>query len=524
MKIYFLILALIFPVLTSNGQGTPPSCVITTPHSNAYYQEGSDIMIRVYASGAGGSYTAATVEKVELFKDDIKLGETTSSEAYTFSYLWTDVSAGTYRITAKASADNGLSQVSAGVIMTVGTDPVTASGLSANKGKYLANINGYNRGDYLSYWNGVTAENSCKWGSVEGMRDYMNWTNADKTYNFAKDNHLSFRYHVIAWGSQYPSWITTLSPEDFQAEVEEYMAAIAARYPLIDQIEVLNENMYINTYNKEEHAAGTPYFRAGLGGPGETGYDWAIWLFEKARYYFPDTKLVINDFELETNPAGLNEILALVKVLRDRGLIDGFGTQAHYFNVDGIYASTLKNALDNMARSGVPIYVTELDMKGKSNTEDSQLTSYKTAFPEYWNHPAVAGITLWGYVEGATWSAGTGLLNSNGSERSAMTWLKTFMESQPDVGYPFGKGSVTTKTGEIKVRNIQVYPNPSTDYIMISGLQEVSDISIFDMSGKLVLRTKSAGKVDISGLDNGLYLLRIGDEKTVRIAKMEEIR
>jgi GH35 family endo-1,4-beta-xylanase len=41
---------------------------------------------------------------------------------------------------------------------------------------------------------------------------------------------------------------------------------------------------------------GTPYFREGLGGPGETGYDWAIWLFEKARFYFPNAKLILNDF------------------------------------------------------------------------------------------------------------------------------------------------------------------------------------------------------------------------------------
>jgi glutamyl/glutaminyl-tRNA synthetase len=36
-------------------------------------------------------------------------------------------------------------------------------------------------------------------------------------------------------------------PADFQAEMEEYMAAASARYSLINQIEVLNENMYINT-------------------------------------------------------------------------------------------------------------------------------------------------------------------------------------------------------------------------------------------------------------------------------------
>ncbi len=146
---------------------------------------------------------------------------------------------------------------------------------------------------------------------------------------------------------------------------------------------------------------------------------------------------MINDFELVTNSAGRNEILAIIKVLRDRGLIDGFGTQSHYFNVDGISAASLLGALNSMATAGVPIYVTELDLKGKTVSEAGQLSSYQTSFPVYWNHPAVAGITLWGYVEGATWASGTGILNSNGTLRSSMTWLKSYMASLPDVGYPF---------------------------------------------------------------------------------------
>ncbi|MBE0653395.1 MAG: endo-1,4-beta-xylanase, partial [Bacteroidales bacterium] len=501
----FMGLIVFFCFSIVNAQNTPPSCVITAPHNNAFFKEGTDIMIRVYATDIGGTYEGGNVSMVEFYSDDIKLGESGIDESNTYSFLWTDVIAGNYRITAKATDNENEEFISAGIIIKVGSDEVKSIGLTANKGKYLANLDGYNRSDYLTYWNGVTAENSCKWGSVEGTRDVMNWSNADKTYNFARINHIGFRYHALAWGSQYPKWIETLSPADFQAEMEEYMAAVATRYPLIDQIDVLNENMYLNTWNKEEHAAGTPYFRAGLGGPGETGYDWAIWLFEKARYFFPNSKLVMNDFELETNNAGLNEMLAVIKVLRDRGLIDGIGTQAHYFNIDGISTITLQNALNKMASSGVPIYVTEMDMKGKTASEANQLTSYKNAFPVFWNHPAVAGITLWGYVEGSTWSAGTGLLNSDGSERAVMTWLKEYVESLPDLGYPFGTESNTSAPANTMFTRFGVYPNPSTGIITINGLHGSAEISIFNMTGTLMLRTESAETIDISGLDPGIY-------------------
>ena len=523
IKKTFLLLVTIISSLILNGQNTPPSCVITMPHSNAYFKQGTDVNIRVYATDLGGTQTGGRVSKVEFFSDDIKLGETTTATSNTYSYLWTEVPAGNYRITAKATDNSDTVFTSAGVLITVGTADIKPMGLSAGKGKYLANIIAGNiRSDFNNYWNGVTAENGCKWGSVERTRDVMNWNNADLIYSHAKNNNLGFRYHAIAWGSQYPDWIKTLNQADFKAEMEEYMAAIANRYPFIDQIDVLNENMYLNTWNKQEHAAGTPYFRAGMGGPGATGYDWAIWLFEKARLYFPNSKLVINDFELETNSAGLNEILALLKVLRDRGLIDGFGTQAHWFNVDGINANNLQNALNNMAKSGVPVYVTELDLKGSPISEANQKKGYETAFPIYWNHPAVAGITLWGYVEGATWEKGTGILNSNGTERSAMTWLKSYMAALPDVGYPFGSQTATLAV-DIKenLLFISVYPNPVTEgkvTVESKSGEMVHFVELIDSNGKTVKSVKSnqfKTEIEVSGLRKGIYFIRIHTAKNV---------
>jgi hypothetical protein len=267
-----------------------------------------------------------------------------------------------------------------------------------------------------------------------------------------------------------------------------------------------------------------------LGGPGETGYDWAIWLFEKARFYFPNTRLILNDFELETNSAGRAEILDLVKVLRDRGLIDGFGTQAHHFNVDGILASTLRNALNGMAQSGLPVYVTEMDLKGKAPSEANQLTSYKTAFPVYWDHPAVAGITLWGYVEGSTWSAGTGILNSDGTERSAMTWLKSYMDGLPDVGYPFNGPDEIVDTTDIKyfdhIQGISIFPNPVTDGMFIvenkSG-EKLTHLELIDLQGKIVKSLKpdlSGAEIKVSGLKKGMYFLRINSERSQLIEKI----
>ncbi len=429
-------------LLFAGVSNTLPSAVITYPHSNAYYQEGSDVVINVYSTDIGGSFENGTVEKVEFFIDGELVHETADHNNHTYTFIWLNVQVGEYRITARATDNEGDSFTSAGVLLSVGKEPVVSKGLSAGKGKYLANIlksSSTVRHDYLTYWNGVTAENAHKWGSIEGTRNVMNWTQGDIIYNYAKNNNLMFRYHAIAWGSQYPQWLRNLEPEEFQAEIEEYMAEMAKRYPYMDQIDVLNENLYLNTWNGQEHAAGTPYFRAGLGGPGETGYDWVIWLFEKARHYFPNSKLIMNDFELENNPNGIREMLDVIKVLRDRGLIDGFGTQAHTFNIDVMWnqTSTLKQRIDLMASSGVPVYATEMDMKGTPASEANQLRAYKNVFPVFWEHPAVGGITLWGYVDGAIWQADAGLIRTNGTKKPALLWLEEYMESLPNVGYPY---------------------------------------------------------------------------------------
>jgi len=503
------------------AQNTPPSCVITSPHCNASFQTGTDVTIRVYSTDMGGTYTAGSVTKVEFFRNNFKIGEAQTSTSNTYTFVWKNVPAGTYRITAKATDNLNEVSTSAGVLISVNANAPVALGLSAGKGKYLANLNGYNRADFATYWNGVTAENSCKWGSVEATRDVMVFTSADKAYLYAKSNYMPFRYHALAWGSQYPSWITTLAPADFQAEMEEYMAAIAARYTCIDQIDVLNENIYINSYNKKEHAPGTPYFRAGLGGPGVTGYDWLIWLFQKARQYFPNSKLVMNDYELESNSAALEEMLSVIKVLRDRNLIDGIGTQAHYVNIDGVSYAKMTTALNNMAKSGLPIYVTEMDMKGKTVSEAGQLLSYQTAFPAYWEHPAVAGITLWGYVEGSTWAAGTGLLNADGTERQALTWLKSYISGLPSVGYPFGAISSANGIAPVSATGIRIYPNPAKDFIQIQGLNEGAKTEIFNTKGELVIRTSNNSKINISSLSPGLYFLKTDGGKTVKFIKKQ---
>ena len=422
------------------GQSYPPSCVVTMPFSNAYFKAGSNVEIQVYASDIGKTTNNGKVSSVSFYNGETLLGKTDKQSNNKYSFIWKRVPAGNYTIKAKATNSSSVTFTSVGVIVNVGNTEPMAKGLSAGKGKYLANI--YSRSvsdNYDTYWNGVTAENACKWGMVEATRGQYTWQGADNAYNYAKERNLMFRYHAGVWASQYPQWLLTLTAEEARAEVTRHLTTIAARFPLADQIDLLNEQLF-------QHQKDNQKFRELLGGPGTKAddYAWQIWLFEQGRKLFPNTKLVLNDYGLEGDRKAINSQLQLFKVLRDRGLVDAFGTQAHAFNVDKPAADTIKASLDLMAEAGLPIYVTELDMnggiRGRQANDSLQLISYKKAFPVFWENPAVAGITLWGYVSGTTWMSGTGIVSREGIENPSMVWLKEYMLGRSNVGYPMQAG------------------------------------------------------------------------------------
>jgi hypothetical protein len=70
----------------------------------------------------------------------------------------------------------------------------------------------------------------------------------------------------------------------------------------------------------------------------------------------------------------------------------------------------------------LPICLTEYDIDIAD--EGQQAAKYRDHIPAFWEHERVEGITLWGYEEGTTWKANTFILNSDGSEREALTYLR----------------------------------------------------------------------------------------------------
>ncbi len=72
------------------------------------------------------------------------------------------------------------------------------------------------------------------------------------------------------------------------------------------------------------------------------------------------------------------------------------------------------------------MYITEYDL----NIADRRQAGFGDAgFNSRcsWQNEHVKGITYWGYIVGSTWETNTGLMQSSGTMRPAMTWLMNFL-------------------------------------------------------------------------------------------------
>ena len=302
--------------------------------------------------------------------------------------------------------------------------------LAAGKSKFLGNIihSGYSiHSDFSNYWNQVTPENAGKWGSVEQVQGYYSWTELDDIYNYALANGFRYKHHNLIWGSQYPAWITSLDSASLYQEIVNWIKAAGQRYPNADFCDVVNEPI---------HTPLPAIFKTALGGNGATGWDWVINAFQLARkYWSPSTKLLINEYSVINDPNANAQYRQIINLLKARGLIDGIGVQAHYFEVDGgTSPSVLKNNLDSLTATGLPVYASEFDINQQNDA--TQNARYLEFFPIFWEDPGVYGVTLWGYTQNETWKPYTYLVTTSGAERPALQWLRNYMLKGPTPPLP----------------------------------------------------------------------------------------
>lgn len=146
--------------------------------------------------------------------------------------------------------------------------------------------------------------------------------------------------------------------------------------------------------------------------------DYHVKAFQLARKYLPaDTKLFVNDYNLETSPKKLEALIKFAKEIDEKNgspIVDGIGTQMHVTlncsdnaEKNAANIAELKTKVDamfqTMAATGKLVRVTELDLSLGTGTPSSNqykaqsdayrmiMESYKANVPE----AQQSGITIW---------------------------------------------------------------------------------------------------------------------------------
>ncbi len=422
--------------------------------------------------------------------------------------------------------DNRLPGTPVEVVVEPGTEytgPPLAEGLP----KFLGNVLGSDP-NFTRYWNQLTPENEGKWAYIGTVSDTLrwNWSNLDRVYNYARDNNLIFKNHTLIWGQQQPSWISSMPADQQLKYIEAWIRMVGQRYSDMDMIDVVNEPL--KSHNPPDGVNGRANYKNALGGDGQTGWDWVIQSFVLARKYMPNTKLILNDYGIINDNNATSSYLQIINLLKDRGLIDGIGVQGHRFELENASVTTLKYNLDRLAATGLPIYISEMDLGnyGDSGTPDDQvqLQLFQKIFPVLWEHPGVQGITLWGYKEGAMWQTTCFLVRKDNTARPALTWLAGYLKST-------ATDLANTKAlAEKGITLQQNYPNPfnsSTSIHFDISFPSNVTLKVYNILGEEVAQlmndhlTPGTYSVTWAGQDNlrpGTYIYRLvaGQEAVAR--------
>ena len=68
-------------------------------------------------------------------------------------------------------------------------------------------------------------------------------------------------------------------------------------------------------------------------------------------------------------------------------------------------------------------------------------------------------------------------------------------------------------------KNFKIYPNPVSSILTIQSEKSIDTIEVFDTLGRLVLTKKSTNTLDVSSLQSGTYLMKIGSQNSIESIK-----
>ncbi len=253
---------------------------------------------------------------------------------------------------------------------------------------------------FLKNFNSAVTENAVKWLSMERQKGQVNYAVVDAMLAWTEKNNIPLRGHNLFWGIHQfvQPWLKEMNDDELRKTLQHRAETVTSRYKgRFVEYDLNNEMVHGNFY--EERL-----------GPGITKQ-----MTQWAHNGDPDAKLFLNDYDILTGNK-LPEYMAQIRSLLKQGVpIAGIGVQGH-LHAETFDRNELRRALDSLAVFKLPVRITEFNIPGQRSKyyrekiltmtpEEEKLKAkelvdyYKICFA----HPAVEGMLMWGFWEGANW-------------------------------------------------------------------------------------------------------------------------
>jgi endo-1,4-beta-xylanase len=253
---------------------------------------------------------------------------------------------------------------------------------------------------FLANFNAAVTENAVKWHDMERRRGQVNYRVVDAILAWTEKHEIPLRGHCIFWGipGRVQNWVKQLNDDELRDTLKNRATTIGRRYRgRFAEFDLNNEMIHANYYTDRLGPAITKQMA-----------DWV-------KQGDPAVKLFFNDYDILTGKRLDNYIKHIRGLLEQGTPMAGIGVQGHLHG-ENFDPEALQHALNELAKIGLPIRVTEFNMPGQRSVfmknrnlkltpaqEQAKAKNLTDYYRICFAHPAVEGILMWGFWEGANW-------------------------------------------------------------------------------------------------------------------------
>ena len=316
----------------------------------------------------------------------------------------------------------------------------------------------------VTQFGALTPENVLKWEKVHpspGTNGY-DFGPSDAYVEFGEKNKMLLIGHTLAWHSQTPRWVfqdengrwlsgTNAADRALLLDrLHEHISTVVGRYKgrikIWDVVnEALNDSKNESDTNILRHAS--PWVRI-------LGEEFIVKAFEWAHEADPAAILRYNDYSIE-NPVKRARLVALIKDLQAKHVpVMAIGSQTHA-NLTWPDAELEDEALTDIAKLGLPIHITELDVNGSlrgqnfqsadvadvaaagasklvESADAKQAAQYASLFTMFLKHrEQVKLVTFWGVTDADSWLSNGKPLLFDGNWQPKSSFYAVLKTAQP---------------------------------------------------------------------------------------------